>query len=76
MKFTENGFAYKCLGGGVGQDTVVGLTVPPCLLPPPTLWILDWVSSSYVHANNVNEIQNTVLIFVRIGGFGKVDKIS
>ena len=54
-----------------GQDTVAGLTVPSCLLPPPTLWILVWVSSSYMHANKVN----TGLIFVRSGGFGKVDKI-
>ena len=50
-------------------------TPQPHPLPPPTLWILVLVSSSYVHANKVNEIHNTVLIFVGIGGFGNVDKL-
>ena len=60
-----------------GQDTVAGLSC--CLLPTTTAYTLDsfvWVSSSYVHANKVNEIHNTVLICIRIGGFGKVDMIT
>ena len=44
----------------VGQDTVAGLSCSLCLLPPPILWILVWVSLSYVHANKVNEIHKTV----------------
>ena len=46
--------------GGKIPKLVYMYLVPPCLLPLPTLWILVWVSSTYVHANKVNEIHNTV----------------
>ena len=57
MKFTENG-----LHRNVGRYHSWFNLSPfphPCLLPLPALWILVWVSSSYVHANKINEIHNT-----------------
>ena len=60
-----------------GQDPIVGLSCPHCLLPPPTLWILVWVSSSYVHANKVKEIHSSFENLLEMVGWqGRQDTIA